>query len=115
MRSRHQLRAHFLWLETLPKLHSLKNSVNSHLVYSSTGDSHTFCTDCGLLLYTIVVDTICSRGVYMRVMADEIVHLRVPDKIYKKLKKIADEEKRPVANLLRYILIKFAEGSHASR
>lgn len=49
-------------------------------------------------------------------MADEIVHLRIPDNIYKKLKKLAEEQKRPVANLLRYVLIKFVEESaNASR
>jgi hypothetical protein len=48
----------------------------------------------------------------MRVMADEIVHLRIPDKVYTKLKKIAEAEKRPVANLLRYVLIKFVEDAN---
>ena len=47
----------------------------------------------------------------MRCMADEIVHLRIPDKIYKRLQKIAEAEKRPVANLLRYVLIKYVEDS----
>ena len=53
-----------------------------------------------------------SVSVYMRVMADEIVHLRIPDKVYTKLKKIAEAEKRPVANLLRYVLIKFVEDAN---
>lgn len=46
-------------------------------------------------------------------MLDEIVHLRLPGPIYRKLQKMADEQKRPVSSLVRYILIKFVEESHA--
>jgi predicted DNA-binding protein len=42
-------------------------------------------------------------------MGDEIVHLRIPDKIYKRLKQMAQEQGRPLSNLLRHLLTQVVE------
>jgi hypothetical protein len=48
-------------------------------------------------------------------MGTEVVHLRIPDKAYQKLARIAAAEKRPLANLLRYIVIRFIEQREKSK
>ena len=43
-------------------------------------------------------------------MKDELIHVRIPNAIYRKLKTIASGENRSVPNLATVVLTKFAEG-----
>src|SRR5580765_2474009 len=106
MRSRHQLRAHFLWLETLPKLHSLKNSVNSHLVYSSTGDSHTFCTVVDYSCLT-TSDSACISFVAMA--KTKTIPLRLPGRIVAMVRRLAADQEIYMSQWFRKAITKAAE------